>query len=49
MKGTLANMMIEDYAVEDAVVIPLHLIQQEVGGKDFVFLLSEESGVFALL
>ena len=37
-------MMIEDYAVEDAVVIPLHLIQQEVGGKDFVFLVSEKAG-----
>ena len=40
----LANMMIEDYAVEDAVVIPLHLIQQEVGGKDFVFVVKEQDG-----
>ncbi len=40
----LANMMIKDYAVEDAVVIPLHLIQQEVGGKDFVFVVGDEAG-----
>lgn len=40
----LANMMIEDYSVENAVVIPLHLIQQEVGGKDFVFVVSDEAG-----
>lgn len=40
----LANMMIEDYAVEDAVVIPLHLIQQEVSGKDFVFVVGDEDG-----
>lgn len=40
----LANMMIEDYSVENAVVIPLHLIQQEVGGKDFVFVVGDEEG-----
>ena len=37
----LATMMINDFSTTDAVVIPLHLIQQEVSGKDFVFITSK--------
>ncbi len=34
----LAVMLINDYTNEDAVIIPLDVIQQEVGGKKFVFI-----------
>lgn len=33
----LAIMLINDYTEEDAVVVPLETVQQEVGGKSFVF------------
>jgi membrane fusion protein (multidrug efflux system) len=33
----LANVMFNDYSQKDAVVIPLELVQQEVGGKSYVF------------
>lgn len=38
----LAIMYIKDKEVLDAVTIPLELVQQEVGGKDFVYILNEE-------
>jgi RND family efflux transporter MFP subunit len=34
----LAIMLINDYTEEDAVIIPLDAVQQEVGGKKFVFI-----------
>jgi len=34
----LAEMLINDVTVEDAIVIPLELVQQEVGGLEFVFI-----------
>jgi RND family efflux transporter MFP subunit len=34
----LANMAIEDYSADSAVVIPLEMVQQEVGGSFFVFI-----------
>lgn len=44
----LANMKIVDFREENAVVIPLNLLQQEVGGKDYVFVKAEgEEGPIA--
>jgi len=37
----LATMLINDETVEDAVVIPLEMVQQEVGGKKYVFVVDE--------
>lgn len=34
----LAMMMINDYAEKDVVIIPIELVQQEVTGKDFVYI-----------
>ncbi|NJL74056.1 MAG: efflux RND transporter periplasmic adaptor subunit [Saprospiraceae bacterium] len=33
----LATMQIKDYEQKDAIVIPIELVQQEIGGADFVF------------
>ena len=32
----LAEMLLKDQVIEDAVILPMHLIQQEVGGKKYV-------------
>ncbi len=37
----LATMLINDETVENAVVIPLEMVQQEVGGKKYVFVVDE--------
>jgi len=42
----LATMMISDFSTANAVVIPLHLIQQEVGGKDYVYVASKGADGF---
>jgi multidrug efflux pump subunit AcrA (membrane-fusion protein) len=34
-------MLINDETVENAVVIPLEMVQQEVGGKKYVFVVDE--------
>lgn len=39
----LVNVLIKDFELEDAVVIPLDLVQQEVGGKRFVIVTAEGS------
>ncbi|MFZ2899132.1 MAG: efflux RND transporter periplasmic adaptor subunit [Saprospiraceae bacterium] len=33
----LAIMLINDHSEKDAVVVPIELVQQEIGGKDYVF------------
>ncbi|MEM1219890.1 MAG: efflux RND transporter periplasmic adaptor subunit, partial [Bacteroidota bacterium] len=33
----LASVLINDYTQEDVVIVPLELVQQEVGGKNYVF------------
>jgi RND family efflux transporter MFP subunit len=44
----LATMMIKDFSTANAVVIPLYIIQQEVGGKDYVYVTSKgEDGLMA--
>ncbi len=44
----LATMLVKDFSVKDAIVIPLELVQQEVGGKDFVYVKGKkEEGLFA--
>ena len=44
----LANMMINDFTAKDAVTLPLVLVQQEVSGKNYVFVQSEnEEGLIA--
>ena len=37
----LATMLINDETVKDAVVIPLEMVQQEVGGQKYVFVVEE--------
>jgi len=39
----LATVLVQDYGVEDVVVVPLDLVQQEVGGKKYVMVV-EVSG-----
>ena len=34
----LAIMLISDYSEKEAIAIPIELVQQEIGGKDFVFI-----------
>ncbi|MCB0705438.1 MAG: efflux RND transporter periplasmic adaptor subunit [Saprospiraceae bacterium] len=33
----LATVLINDYSVSDAIAVPIELVQQEVGGKSFVY------------
>jgi RND family efflux transporter MFP subunit len=33
----LAIMLINDHSEKDAVVVPIELVQQEIGGKDYIF------------
>ncbi len=37
----LATMLLNDFTEKDAVVIPLELVQQEISGKNFVYVKSE--------
>ncbi len=39
----LAIMLVKDYEEEDVIVVPLNLVQQEVGGKKFV-MVNEQNG-----
>lgn len=34
----LAIMLLSDFSEKDAIAIPIELVQQEIGGKDFVFI-----------
>ncbi len=34
----LANMLLNDFSVKDVITVPLELVQQEVSGKDYVFI-----------
>jgi len=38
----LAIMMINDFSLEDVVTIPLELVQQEVGGKNYVYVVDAD-------
>lgn len=38
----LATVLVKDYAVEDVVVVPLDLVQQEVGGKKYIMVVEQE-------
>ncbi len=40
----LALMLINDLSVTDAVVVPIDLVQQEVSGKQYVYISDEEGG-----
>lgn len=40
----LAEIKVNDFTEEDVVVIPIELVQQEVGGKDFVLVSGAEDG-----
>ena len=33
----LANMLLNDFSAKDVITVPLELVQQEVSGKDYVF------------
>lgn len=37
----LATVLVKDYEVEDVVVVPLDLVQQEVGGKKYVMVVEQ--------
>ena len=44
----LASVLINDYTEKDVVIVPLELVQQEVGGKSYVFVHAEgEDGPMA--
>jgi membrane fusion protein, multidrug efflux system len=40
----LAVMYIKDKQIDDAVTVPLEMVQQEVGGKDYVYVIGEGKG-----
>ncbi len=42
----LAEVLINDFTDNQAVTVPLEAVQQEVGGKDFVFIATEGSAGF---
>ena len=45
----LAKMLLNDFSTKDAITVPIELVQQEVSGKDYVFIKSEsEEGVVAI-
>ena len=41
----LALMLINDFSATEAVVVPIDLIQQEVSGKQYVYITKKESGI----
>jgi RND family efflux transporter MFP subunit len=44
----LASMMLNDYTQEDAIVVPLELVQQEVSGRSYVYIKAiNEEGDYA--
>ncbi len=44
----LANVLINDFTEEDAIIVPLNAIQEEVGGKKYVFVQQNDGdGVIA--
>jgi len=42
----LAMLYVNDYKVEDAVAVPLELVQQDLSGKSFVFAVEEKEGKY---
>lgn len=38
----LATVLVNDYSEENVVIVPIELVQQEVGGKSYVFVVGEE-------
>ena len=34
----LANMLLNDFSAKDVITVPIELVQQEVSGKDYVFI-----------
>ncbi len=42
----LAEISVNDYTEKDAIIIPLELVQQEVGGKDYVMVKSQDGNDF---
>ena len=42
----LAEIKINDFTEEDAIIIPLELVQQEVGGKDYVMIKDKDGDNF---
>ncbi len=40
----LAEIKVNDFTEEDVIVIPIELVQQEVGGKDFVLVSGNKAG-----
>ncbi|MBT8230373.1 MAG: efflux RND transporter periplasmic adaptor subunit [Bacteroidia bacterium] len=40
----LAQVSINDYTLENAIVIPLAIVKEEVSGEKFVYVISEENG-----
>ncbi|MBR9922472.1 MAG: efflux RND transporter periplasmic adaptor subunit [Bacteroidetes bacterium] len=38
----LATVLVNDYTVENAIAVPIELVQQEVGGKSFVYVVGGE-------
>lgn len=45
----LAMLMINDYSAEDAVAIPLELVQQDVSGNSFVFSAEQKEGKYFVM
>lgn len=44
----LANMLLNDFSAKDVITVPLELVQQEVSGKDYIFIKKEgEEGAMA--
>ncbi|MFK8008495.1 MAG: efflux RND transporter periplasmic adaptor subunit [Saprospiraceae bacterium] len=44
----LANMLLNDFSAKDVITVPLELVQQEVSGKDYVFVKKDgEEGAMA--
>jgi membrane fusion protein (multidrug efflux system) len=39
----LATVLINDYSEEDVITVPIELVQQEVGGKSYVFIVGESA------
>jgi len=40
----LALMLVNDFSAKDAITVPIDLVQQEVSGKQYVFVSNEEGG-----
>lgn len=46
MPNLMASLALNDHTASDAIVVPLHVVQYEIGGKAFVYVAKKDEGRF---